>query len=141
MKEKQYTGTCKSLLVWGLTESRKDRKTKKSGKGQADRQHTCTSMLTWKSCDGRIIAVSLNHVICGLGFPSTWHSNCTVVPSGACLGCNFCTKRGADACSPGVSSAEIIKQKIQQTYIHVVPKPSVKSAQLLIQNWTTDCCK
>jgi len=117
-------------------------KQRKAGRDkQTDNTPACTSILTWKSCDGRIIAVSLNHVICGLGFPSTWHSNCTVEPSGACLVCNFCTKRGADACSPGVSSAEIIKQKIQHTYIHIVPKPSVKSARLLIQNWTTDCCK
>jgi len=36
MKEKQYIGTCKSL-VQRLTESRKDRKTKKSRKGQGDR--------------------------------------------------------------------------------------------------------
>lgn len=39
MKEKQYIGTCRSL-VQGLTESRKDGKTKKSRKGQGDRQTT-----------------------------------------------------------------------------------------------------
>jgi len=41
MKEKQYIGTRK-LLVWGLTESIKDGKTKKSRNGQADRQHNYT---------------------------------------------------------------------------------------------------
>jgi hypothetical protein len=104
--------TCKSV-VQGFQENTQDGKTKKHGEGQGqgqrqrDRHYTFILNLTWKSCDGRIIAVSLNHVICGLGFPSTWHSNCTVVPSGARLGCNFCTKRGAVACSPGVSSAEL----------------------------------
>lgn len=63
--------------------------------------------LTWKSCDGRIIAVSLNQVICGLGFPSTWHSKCNVEPSCACFGCSFCIKRGAAACSPDGGSAMI----------------------------------
>jgi hypothetical protein len=106
IKEKQYVQTCKSL-VQDLTENIKDGKTKKHTHTDTAIHYIITLNLTWKSCDGRIIAVSLNHVICGLGFPSTWHSNCTVVPSGARLGCNFCTKRGAVACSPGVSSAEL----------------------------------
>jgi hypothetical protein len=94
--------------ICGDTKERKERiKEERKKLNMEEDINLSLSDLTWKSCDGRIIAVSLNQVICGLGFPSTWHSKCSVVPSCACLGCSFCMKRGAVACSPEVGSAMI----------------------------------
>lgn len=54
-----------------------------------------------------MIAVCLNHVISGLGLPSTRHSNWIVAPSGVCFGCNFSVNRGADTGSPGDGSKQL----------------------------------
>ena len=59
-----------------------------------------------------MMAVCLNQVICGLGWPSTLQTNSTAAPSGALWDLTFSVIFGANACSLSFGSKNIKKDII-----------------------------